>query len=251
MSAKYGRLQPEDWGPFMPAHNSTSDRGPWYYRDTESVVIQFLLDEDAALDVLPSDLELVEPASGFIVIETNHRTTLGPYSEVYNAILCTYGGETYGYVPGVYVTAENSLVVGRETYGFGKKLAHRIELTHIGNGTVEAAVDVLPGDGAVRATIRPSTNLPPEALASLPLICLRIVPDAEGGDKPALAQLVSVLFEANPVVGSDGKAEVYGGRTHLEYGAPSDVNVPFTDIVDAVYARFHADLPYGKVLKTF
>lgn len=250
MSAK-GRLTPARWGGFMPAHNPISQRGPWYYRDTECVLIEFETDREAALEFLPSDLELYEPTTAFMVIETNHWTTLGPYSEVYNGVLCTWKGELYAYVPGVYVTGEASQLVGRETYGFGKKRAHRIELIRHDDCQVEAVMDVKPGDGAIRAMVRTAVNEPASAVGTMPLICLRIIPCAEGGPKPALAQLVSVLFEAKPIIGSDGIAEVYSGPGDLRFGAPSDAQLPVKRLLSAKYARFNAVLPYGKVLKTF
>lgn len=248
---KNGKLKPSGWGRFMPVQSPQSEPGPWLYRGTEMVMVEFPTDEKAALAVLPSDLELFEPATAFMVIETNHWTTLGPYSEVYVGILCTWKGELYGYTPGVYVTGENSQIVGREVYGFGKKRPARIELLQHSDGSVEAAMDVKPGDQALRATMRPAKNLPAEAISALPLICLKVVPDAEGGPKPSLAQLVSVLFKANPVMGSDGKAEAYTGPGHMQFGAPSDVQFPIKGEPKFTYAHFHADLPYGKILKTY
>jgi acetoacetate decarboxylase len=249
--ARKGLLTPEKWGPFMPVHNSLSAKGPWLYRDTECVVIEFLTDADYALNVLPSDLELYEPATAFIVIETNHWTTLGPYSEVYNGILCNWKGQLHAYVPGVYVTGENSQILGRETFGFGKKRAHRIELISHQDGQVEAVVEVKPGDRAVRALVRTAKNEPANAVGTLPLICLRVIPDAEGSARPAQAQLVSVLFAANPLIGSDGKAEVYSGPGTLTFGCESDAQLPIQSILSCKYAHFNADLPYGKVLKTY
>ena len=246
-----GKLTPAQWGPFMPAHNSLSHRGPWHYRDTECVVLEFETDADYALSLLPSDLQLFEPATAFLVVETNHWTTIGPYSETYNGILCTWKGELHAYVPGVYVTGENSQIVGREVYGFGKKRAHRIELIRHDDGQIEAAVDVKAGDRALRALVRTAKNEPASAVGTLPLICLRIVPDAEGRARPALAQLISVLFSANPLMGSDGKAEVYSGPGSLSFGSASDVQLPVRSIGSCKYAHFNADLPYGKILKTY
>jgi acetoacetate decarboxylase len=246
-----GRFTPAQWGGFMPAHNPLSQRGPWYYRDTECVLVEFETDRDAVLDLLPSDLELFEPATAFMVMETNHWTTLGPYSEVYNGILCTWQGELHAYVPGVYVTGENSQIVGREVWGFGKKRAHRIEVRRHSNAQIEATMDVLPGRTALTAVMRAEKNEPPSAVGTLPLICLRIVPDAEGGARPALAQLVSVLFTAQPLVGSDGLAEVYSGPGHMQFDSPSDAQLPIRKLISFKYAHFNAVLPYGKVLKTF
>lgn len=248
---KFGKLTPEKWGAFMPVHNTLAQKGPWYYRNTECVVFEFLTDPEYALSILPSDLQLYEPAMAVMVIETNHWTTIGPYSEVYNAILCKWKGEIYGYVPGVYVTGEASQIVGREIWGFGKKRAHRIEVIRHNDGKIEAAMDVKPGDRALRAMVTPAKNEPASAMGALPLICLRVIPDAEGGDVPTMAQLVCASFVAEPVIGSDGRAELYSGPGHLQFDSPSDALLPIQKIVSAKYALFNAVLPYGKVLKTF
>jgi acetoacetate decarboxylase len=250
--AKQGRLTPDKWGTTMPAHKPAYKRGPWYYRDTEAVMLTYLTDEDAALDVLPSELELVEPAVAFMVIEVNHFTTSGgPYGEVYTGILCQHQGQVYGYTNAVYVTTENALTMGREIWGFGKKLAHRIELIKHGTGEIEAVVEVKPGHIAAKAFILPDTNLPASAMEALPLAVLKVIPDVEGGDTPALAQLNSVLFFGVPHKGPDGKDELYGGAATLEVDRISDVNLPVRQIVDAKYMRMTADLPYGKILKTY
>lgn len=249
--AKFGRLTPDKWGPFNPAHNSLGHKGPWYYRDTEVVLVEFATDEDYCLDIMPPELELYEPATAFMVIETNHWTTIGPYSEVYNGILCKYKGELAAYVPGVYVTGEASQIIGREVWGFGKKRAHRIELIRHNTGEVEAVMDVKPGDGALRAMMSTRHNEPKESIGTLPLIVLRIVPDAEGSDIPALAQLVSVTFAANAMIGTDGKAEIFSGPGSLTFGCASDAQLPVKQIYGCKYAHFNADLPYGKVLKTY
>jgi len=248
---KFGRLSPNKFGPFMPAHSPQSQKGPWHYRDTEVFMAEFATDADAVLDLLPSDLELFEPASAFMVMEYNHWTTLGPYGEVYLGVMCKWQDEPHAYVPGVYVTGENSQIVGREVYGFGKKRPHSFELKTHGDGRVEAIMELTPGDRALRAIMQPHKNEPADSVAGIPLICLRIVPDAEGGGVPALAQLVQVNFDANPIVGSDGKAEIYSGPGSLRMDDPSDVNIPVAAMGKCTYMRFSADLPYGKILKTY
>ena len=69
-----GRLTTDKWGKSMPAHNSIGG-APYYYRDTECVMVEFTTDIDYALDLMPPELEIIEPASAFMVIETNHWTT--------------------------------------------------------------------------------------------------------------------------------------------------------------------------------
>lgn len=248
---KRGALKPADWGALMPAHSPLGHRPPYYYRDTEMVMVQFATDEAAALALLPAELELMEPATAFMVMEQNHWTTIGGYGEVYLGVMCLWEGQPHAYVPGVYVTGENSQILGREIWGFGKKRCARFEIRKHDNGDVEALMDVRPGDGALRAVVKPQANAGAEVLAPIPLICLKVIPDVAGGRAPALAQLTSVTFKAEPFIGTDGKAEVFTGPGSMAMGSPSDVNLPVLDIQAGVYARFTADLPYGSVLKTY
>jgi acetoacetate decarboxylase len=248
---KRGTLMPADWGAIMPAHSPLAHRPPYYYRDTEMVMVQFATDEAAALALMPAELELMEPATAFMVMEQNHWTTIGGYGEVYLGIMCLWDGEPHAYVPGVYVTGENSQILGREIWGFGKKRCRRFEIRKHDNGEVEAVMDIRPDDRALRAVVQTQANAGGEILAPIPLICLKVIPDVAGGVAPALAQLTSVTFKAEPYVGTDGKAEVFTGPATIAMAVPSDVNIPVLEIHAGVHARFTADLPYGKVLKTY
>jgi acetoacetate decarboxylase len=249
--AKFGTLSPKNWGSFMPAQNPLSHKGPWYYRKTEMVMVQFETDIDVVAALIPEGLEIMEPATAFMVMEQNHYSTLGPYGEVYLGIMVTWEGQPHAYVPGVYVTEENSQIVGREVWGFGKRRAHRFAISKHGNGDVEVVMEVNPGDRALRAVMKPQANAPADALGETPLICLKIIPSVDGSAVPALAQLTSVTFKAQPVIGSDGKAEIYTGPGTIKLEDPSDVQIPVGTILGCAYAFFDADLPYGKVLKTY
>ncbi|MEK9656179.1 MAG: hypothetical protein VW202_10770, partial [Halieaceae bacterium] len=88
-------------------------------------------------------------------------------------------------------------------------------------------------------------------LEELPLAVLKVIPDVAGGAKPAIAQLNSVSFTGVPHKGPDGKDELYSGSAQMEVRPMSDLNLPVLQIVDAKYMRMTADLPYGKVLKTY
>jgi len=247
-----GRLTPDQWGLTMPAHSPAYYEGPWYYRDTEAIMLTYLTDEDAALDLLPSDMELIQPATAFMVLEFNNFSTSGgPYGEVYTGVLCMFEGQVYGYTNAVYVTTENALTMGREIWGFGKKLAHRIELKQLGTGEIEGVVELHEGNIVARAVMQPVRNESASVMDELPLAVLKIIPDVAGGTKPAVAQLNSVLFTGVPHKGPDGKDELYSGSATLEVSPHSDVNLPVLEIVDAKYMRMTADLPYGKVLKSY
>lgn len=246
-----GRLEPKHWGAVMPAHQPLAHRPPYHYRNTEMVMVQFETEREVVLDLLPSDLELLDPPTAFMVMEKNHWTTVGGYGEVYLGIMCLWNGEPHAYVPGVYVTGENSQILGREIWGFGKRRCAHFEIRQNDNSEVEAIMDINDGDRALRALMKPQQNASADALAPIPLICLKIIPDVEGGAVPSLAQLTSVVFKAEPFIGPDGKAEVFSGPGWIEIAKGCDVDVPVKAVQACIYARFTADLPYGKVLKTY
>ena len=58
---------------------------------------------------------------------------------------------------------------------------------------------------------------------------------------------------AHPVVGSDGRAEIFGGPAWITYDSPSQLS-PISNLVPrkmlrSYYARMHIDLDYGTVVK--
>jgi acetoacetate decarboxylase len=246
-----GRLTPEQWNRMMPPNCSHDNEGPWYYRDVEVVSLTYLTDENAALDILPDDLELVLPATAFLMISRNHWSTNGEYGEVFTGVVCKYDNEIYGYVSGSYVTSPLVMTLGREIFGFGKKYATNIDLKLLANGQMQALVEIIPGHIAAKAVVELQANEAASTLQSFPFICLKLIPDAEGGDKPSLAQLVSTTFAAIPHVGPDGKSEIYSGPATLEVDGTSDLGLPILRVIDGKYMRMTADLPYGRVLKTF
>ena len=248
---KPGRLTFDKWGAFAPLHSPSVHRGPYYFRDFEAVTVTWKTEDDAILDILPPVLSLHEPATAFMVIERNHWSTVGAYNEVFTGILCEWQGKVHGYLAGVYCTSETSQIVDRELYGFGKKRAHRIDVIKHSDGHVEAVMDVKPDDRAIRAMMKPARNEPASDGDAVPLICLRVIPDAEGGQLPILAQMVTLNYQVNPIIGSDGKAEVYTGSGNLQFGAHSDSMLPVKELISFEYGRANAELNYGKVEKTY
>ena len=59
--AKFGKLSPKNWGSFMPAQNPLSQKGPWYYRKTEMVMVQFETDIDVVAALIPEGMGFVTP----------------------------------------------------------------------------------------------------------------------------------------------------------------------------------------------
>ncbi len=251
---KKGTFTLDRWGAFEPAHSPCASKGPWYYVDTEGIVVDFLTDEKAAQSLLPPDLEVAEPASAFVAIVYNNWSTIGAYGEAYLGINCTFKGEPCTFIPAVYTTGVASRIIAREVYGCGKKTAERIEVTNHADGDIQALMEIKQGDRAAVIVMRPAENVSAEALGPhqfIPLIFLKTFPDPEGGDTPLSAQLISQPYPMQPHVDAAGRSIIYSGPGHLVFGWPSDLQVPILGGLSFKFCRFDSVLEYGKVLKTY
>ena len=249
---KSGWLTPSDFGEAMPVTHPLYPRGPWHYRDCRGLAFVYHTDDEAALSRMPAELELFEPATAVLfVAEYGFTTVSGTYSDCSLGFLCRYRDQLMLYQAHLFETAENGQIVGREVWGFPKKLCEKIEFTSLGAGDVRATVDLFEGHRLLTATVRPSENEPLESHHNLPLVVLKVIPDAEGGKQPALAQLVAAPFDIAPIVGSDGRPEIFSGPGQIHFDQPSEIAVPVRELVSCTYLRFHAHLPYGEILKTY
>ncbi len=251
--AKFGRLKPSDFGESMPVTHPLYPRGPYYYRDCQAVTFVYHTDDEEALSRLPAELEMVEPATAVLTTARNgYSTVAGAYGECYLGFLCRFEGELMLYSCNLYETRENASIIGREIYGFPKKLCEKIEIATLGSGDVRVTTDLAGDHRLLTATMRPRENVPLDALdPNPPLVVLKIIPDAEGSMTPSLAQLVKVQYEVSPIVGSDGRAEIFTGPAQINHDQPSDIAVSVREMVSCTMMRFNGVLPYGTILKTY
>jgi|SRR5882757_236701 len=248
----FGRLTPADFFESMPVTHPLYPRAPYYYRNSKGLTFVYHIDAEEALSRLPMDLELVQPATAVLVIAENEFSTVaGKYSECYLNILCRYKGEEMLYSSNLFETAENAQIIGREIYGFPKKLCQKIEFTTTGTGDVCVTVDRSPDYRLLTAIMRPVDNQPLESFKDMPLVVLKIIPDASGSRKPSLAQLVKVCVKTSPIVSSDGRAEIFTGPGQIHFDKPSEIAVPVVKMLSCTLMRWDCVLPYGEILKTY
>jgi acetoacetate decarboxylase len=253
---KMGKLTPDQFGATMPVTAPATQSPPFYYRNMELMIITYKTDPEAALDLLPDGLELVEPATATMIIGHYHFSTFGPYHEAIMGINCTFEGQPMTYLPYLLVTHEAPLIAGREIYGYPKKLGH-VELSQQSEqymGIVERPT----GNRIATAVMRTVDNVPAADFPTQPIVNLKVIPDAEDkGDNsgPALAQLVSSEFDLQPIVGTDGVTELWKGPGSLVFNSPS-FNDPWhklgvEEVVSCHYGFFNLQLPYGEIIKEY
>lgn len=251
-TAKFGKLTADHFLESMPVTHPLYPRAPYYYRNSKGLTFVYRIDEEQALARLPADLELVEPATAVLIIAENEFSTVaGAYSECYLNILCRYQGEEMLYSSNLFETAETAQIIGREIYGFPKKLCEKIEFKTTGSGEVCVTVDLFNGHRLLTAMIRPIENQPLESHKDMPLVVLKIIPDAEGSETPSLAQLVKVCVDTKPIVSSDGRAEIFTGPGRIHFDQPSEISIPVKEMVSCTMMRWDCVLPYGEILKTY
>ena len=242
-----GRLTPDRFGASMPVDAPYYQQPPFYWRDARSMTILYETDAEAAADLLPEGLELPRPAHAALMVVHYPASTVGPYSEAILGLRCAWQGAPQLYVARIVVDEVPPLVVGREIYGYPKKLA-AIDLSNDGEflrGTVERPSDVR----LVTAAMRIERPLETAAEAATPVLSLRVIPSPEQDTPPSVAELVQVEDTERRV------HEAWSGPATLSYEARSALDpwhgLPVRQVLGGIYTRYDFTLPWARVLKRY
>lgn len=238
-----GRLTLERLGYSMPADAPAFQAPPYYYRNAQAISIKFETDLEAALEVLPEPLELIEPAHANLSFYWYPFTTFGPYHEAILRLYATHDGKPLTYVQQIFVDTEPPMLAGREVWGFPKKLA-RIGFERDRDmivGTLERP------EGVRLATVVMRPETPVAQLGSNgPTTGLRIIPSADPATtRPALAELIAADSQHKLREAWEGPASIsFPDRSAFD---PVD-RFPVRRIVKAIYMEYDITLPAGRVI---
>jgi acetoacetate decarboxylase len=108
-----GRLSKERFGPSMPVHAPFLQNLPIYFRNARLALFQYVTDGEQAAELLPTALELTDPPTGVLVLIEYPWTTIGPYNEAIQTLVCTYKSRAVQYVPHILVTSDVAMAGGR------------------------------------------------------------------------------------------------------------------------------------------
>jgi acetoacetate decarboxylase len=242
MSAR-GRLTLEKLGYSMPADAPAYQAPPYHYRNAQAVSIKFETDREAALEVLPAPLELIEPACGNLSFYWYPFTTFGPYHECILRLYARHDGRPLTYVQQIFVDTEPPMLAGREVWGFPKKLA---------SIAFERDRDMIVGKLERPAGVRLATVVmrPEQPISGLgsngPTTGLRIIPSADPGNpRPALAELIAADTQHEIRAAWEGPASI----SFPDASILDPVNrFPVRRIVKAIYMEYDILLPAGRVI---
>lgn len=239
--AKTGRLTLDKMGYSMPVDAPAYQAPPYHYRNAQSVAVKFETDLDAALEVLPAPLELIEPATAVLSFYWYPFTTFGPYHEVILRLYAQHEGKPLTYIQQIFVDTEPPMLAGREIWGFPKKLAtigFRRERDMV-YGTLERPSGIRLASLVMRPE-QPIANLP----SSGPTVGMRIIPGAEAR-RPACAEIIAAHTEHTIREAWEGP----GSISFPEHSVLDPVDrFPVKRVLKATYMEYDIMLPAGRVI---
>lgn len=103
--------------------------------DAEMAVVFFRTDPEVCRKVLPPPLNPAPESLAMAFLARYPRTNFGSvYNEATLALVAEHGGELGGYILTMPVTEDMACILGREVFGFPKKLADEISLSRTAEG---------------------------------------------------------------------------------------------------------------------
>jgi acetoacetate decarboxylase len=241
--ARNGRLTIANAGYSMPADAPAYQRPPFYYRGTRSIAVAFETDAEAALNALPAQLTISDPATAVLSFYDYPWTTFGPYYESILSLLVEHKGRPMTYITHIAVTTEPPMLAGREIWGFPKKLA-QIEFKQERDmiyGTLERPAGVRLASAVVRPE-RPADN---GHSTPRPPVSLRLIPSAEENGRPSCAELIETFTDVKI-------HEAWTGTGSVAFAEGSLLDpwnlLPVRRVLQASYMLSDMTLGFGKVI---
>jgi acetoacetate decarboxylase len=233
---------------------------PYLYRGMEDIFIAYETSREGVEALLPPGLE---PADDVPVCIAWGRwipfSSFGPYYESYVMIRADFEGTTFLYQPFIFTDNEIPLVAGREVWGFAKKLAV-MDRTSGGGGDpfgeqMLFTVERPRGQRIMTMAIACERKADPSELEDLPVLSMRLIPNAEAGQPPSVCELVRLDVEGALHSSADGSPQLFAGRASLTMDARSPVDpwhlLQPTRIIQGWFGVFDMDLYQGHVIHDY
>lgn len=206
----------------MPFGSPLYGQPPYVYRGVQDMIIPYETDAAAVRQLLPPGVEVDEERAQCIAwTRWIPFSAFGPYHEAFVMIKATFEGKSYLYNPVMVVDNEVAMGVGREVWGYPKKIARFTRSW----GDAEAGfgeqlffkAERPAGQPLITASLACQKRAAPEDLGvDCPFLSFRLVPDAEDVSKPRIAELISLELAPHIHKGPDGELELYQGPAALK-----------------------------------
>jgi acetoacetate decarboxylase len=233
---------------------------PYTYRGVEDIFVAYEANSGSADLLLPPGVTAADDPP--VCIAWGRWVpfpTFGPYHEAYVMVRATLQGQTYLYQPFIFTDNEIPLGAGREIWGYAKKLAV-MERSSGGAGTpygeqMVFTVERPLGKRIMTISFAADRVADPAELEELPVLSTRLIPNAEAGKAPSVAELVRLDVKAPIHTSADGTPKLWEGRASVTMDSPSQVDPWYllspAKIVNGWFGVFDFDLPHGTVVHNY
>jgi acetoacetate decarboxylase len=233
---------------------------PYLYRGVEDIFIAYEADRAGVESLLPPG---VQPADEVPVCIAWGRwipfSSFGPYHEAYVMVRVTLDDVTYLYQPFIFTDNEIPLVAGREIWGFAKKLA---TMKRSSGGAGEPFGEQMlftterpAGQRIMTMSIVCDALADPSELENLPVLSMRLIPNAEAEKPPSVCELVRLDVTAPLHRSADGSPMLFTGRASISMDARSLVDpwhlLAPTNVLQGYFGVYDFDLTHGVVVKDY
>ena len=233
---------------------------PYLYRGVEDIFIAYETDPAGVDALLPPGVTAADDVPVCIAWgRWVPFSTFGPYHEAYVMVRASFEGETFLYQPFIFTDNEIPLLAGREIWGFAKKLAV-MERSQGGAGQpfgeqMLFTVERPRGQRIMTMSFVADALCDPSTMEDLPVLSTRIIPNAEAGKPPSVAELVRLDVAAPLHRSADGTPKLFTGRASVTMDARSAADPWYllapTRIVQGWFGVFDFDLTHGKVIHDY
>lgn len=206
---------------------------PYKYKEVLKLSVYCRVSKDILSKLLPDVFEVTEDVIEAFFMDSVQIEGLDPYLESGIVIPCQYKGTRGAHVAFEYVTSDDSLCVGREVWGYPKKLAD-VSLAHEGQ-RIEA--DCIRRQESLMKADFEFSECEVDVPNLSPRLQVRRLPEPDGKrrDQIVLNSLASELHSMET-----GKANIsFGG----ELAVLSDC-----EVAGSVFTKSGFVLDYGKII---
>ena len=233
---------------------------PYTYRGVEDVFVAYEGSRAGVEQLLPPGVTAADETPKCIAwARWVPFSTFGPYHESYIMIRASFEGQTYLYQPFIFTDNEIPLVAGREIWGYAKKLAV-MQRSWGGAGSpfgeqLVFTVERPRGQRILTVSMACDRLCDPASLEDLPVLSTRLIPSAERGRRPSIAELVRLDVAAPIHTSADGTPKLWTGRASITMEARSEVDpwhlLAPTRVLQGWFGVFDFDLHHGKVVHDY
>jgi acetoacetate decarboxylase len=213
----------------MPFGSPMYGEPPYVYRGVQDMVIAFEADAAPIAPLLPPGVTIDGSVADCLTwMRWIPFSAFGQYHEAFIMVRVMHGGKPYLYNPVMLVDNEVALAVGREVWGYPKKIG---KFTRSWGNSAAGFGEQLffqterpAGQPVITATMACLKRANPEDMgADCPFLSFRLIPSAEDVTKPCVAELIMLELPAQLHTGPDGNPEFYTGPAQLKLkGGASD-----------------------------